>query len=278
MINKIKNQVSESFGYEWNLFISGKTERNSLFGRTTIDDLNYFLKSVGLNKNQIKDKLILDAGCGSGRLTKQLAKLGAKKVYGVDIHSSINKVKENCRDIPNLRIIQADIFNLPFKSNIFDVVWCNGVIHHTADPYLAFHKLVKIVKPGGKLYIWVYEKKFSPYKFVKDVFRFTHLDRLSYPLLFKVCQLFSIISVIFHSIYKIVTIPIYPFYNRSRYFLKTLRKRSYEEFLMTWFDILSPKYDFRYSKKQIIKWFTENGFKNLLFYENQIGICGTKIK
>lgn len=271
-----KNTNEKSFGFEWKSNLNLLIEKQTLFGKSREADLDYFFSAINLNPKDTKGSLLLDAGCGSGRLTFELTKYNPKIVYGIDIHSAINLVQKKYKNIHNLKILRADIFHLPFKKNTFDLVWCNGVIHHTCDPYLAFQKLAEVVKPGGKMYIWVYEKRFSPYKFTKDIFRFTHLDRVPYPILFRICQFFSVLSIAIHNSYKIVSIPLFPYLRKSKYFLNTRRNRTYEEFLMTWFDALSPQYDFRFTKEEVTKWFLDNGFKDLKYYWDQVGICGIK--
>jgi hypothetical protein len=56
----------------------------------------------------------------------------------------------------------------------------------------------------------------------------------------------------------------------------TTRYRSYEELELTWFDALSPKYDYRYSEDEVEAWFAAAGLTGLEFYKHKVGICGTK--
>jgi SAM-dependent methyltransferase/uncharacterized protein YbaR (Trm112 family) len=271
----ISKEISNSFGFEWRMHLNNCIEKNTVFGRTYWDDIRYFFKATGLTKNEIKGKVILDAGCGSGKLTRYLARLSPKIIFGQDIHSSIKLVFKKGKVISNSEIIYADLNYPPFKINTFDVIWCNGVLHHNRYPEKLFSNLAKLVKPGGLLYIWVYERKFSPYKFVKDVFRFFHIDDLSYNYLFIISQIFSLISVCLHSIFRLVFIPVLMFSN-SVYLKRVTKYRTYNEFLMTWLDSLSPKYDYRFTKEEVTEWFVMNGFTNLQFLDNQIGICGKK--
>lgn len=76
-----------------------------------------------LEPNDISaDKLILDAGCGNGRYTNQAAKHGAE-VIGVDLDYGIKSAYEHLKDNYKVHIIQGDLFNLPFKKEIFDTVF-----------------------------------------------------------------------------------------------------------------------------------------------------------
>lgn len=273
---KTEGEIADSFGFEWHEHLQEKIEKDAIFGRSTQDDLKYFFKATGLTVKDIRDKVILDAGCGSAKLTKSLSKFLPKIIFGIDIHSAVKLAYKNCTGMSNCEIIQADIFHPPFKSQTFDLVWCNGVLHHTPDPSKAFDRLAKLVKTKGLLYVWVYGKRFSPYKLTKDIFRLFHLDRIPYNYLFKICQIFSLISCFIHFIYRLMVLPLVIFFKRSNQFKNSLRYRTYQEFLMTWFDALSPKYDSRHTKQELTQWFKKNGFTNLRYYENQIGICGIK--
>ena len=48
--------------------------------------------------------------------------------------------------------------NLKFKKNTFDIVFCNGVLHHTSDFKKGIKELYRICKPGGYIYLYLYGK------------------------------------------------------------------------------------------------------------------------
>lgn len=271
-----EKNVAFSFGFEWKAHHDGRIERETLFGRSEEEELAYFFKATSLKPQDLKGKLILDAGCGSAKLTRLISRFSPRYIFGVDIHSALNELVKFCRDNNICDVIQADIYNLPFPPETFDIIWCNGVLHHTPDPKEAFNQLAKYVKPNGLLYVWVYDSFFSPYKFIKNIFRMIGFDRIPHNYLFKLCQILTLISCIIHPIYRVITIPLLLFLKNSKRFTNTLRKRSNAEFLMTWFDALSPKYESRHTKKEVTEWFKGNGFIDLKYYDYQIGICGRK--
>ena len=51
-----------------------------------------------------------------------------------------------------------NLFKPVFKEETFDVVICNGVLHHTSDPLLGFESISKLVKKGGYIIIGLYNK------------------------------------------------------------------------------------------------------------------------
>lgn len=89
-----------------------------------------------------KNKLLLDAGCGTGRFTDFFIKEGAN-VISVD--TSKNMLKFLMGKNLNAKAINADIFNLPFKNNSFDIVVCSQVLTHLHEykrPLLEFKRIL----------------------------------------------------------------------------------------------------------------------------------------
>jgi SAM-dependent methyltransferase len=57
-----------------------------------------------------------------------------------------------------VRFVQMNLFRPSFRPGQFDVVLCNGVLHHTGDPRAGFERLVPLVKPGGHIIIGLYNR------------------------------------------------------------------------------------------------------------------------
>lgn len=271
-----EKQIADSFGFEWEKHVNKQIEENTVFGKTIDDELSYFFQATNTTAESLKDKVILDAGCGGARLTKFIAGFSPKLVFGIDIHYGLKFAQSAISPSDPCDLIAADIYHPPFANNSFDIVWCNGVIHHTPDPYKAFKSLSLLVKSGGKLYVWVYEKHLSPYMMMRDLLQKIGLSNLPFSALLTVCQSFAFLSVIIHTVYRILISPFTLLFNQNNRIKNSVRIRTYPEFVMTWFDVLSPSYVYRYSRKDIVDWFERNGFENLRFYEDQIGICGIK--
>jgi SAM-dependent methyltransferase len=86
------------------------------------------------------------------------AQFGAREVVGIDLSDAVEAAYQNTCHLPNVHVVQADIFNLPFASP-FDLAYSIGVLHHLPEPKEGFLALLRHVKPRGRLSVWVYGKE-----------------------------------------------------------------------------------------------------------------------
>jgi carbamoyltransferase len=103
---------------------------------------------------------ILEVGCGTGQLTNYLG-ISCRRVIGTDLCMNSLRLAEEFRRrhaLNRVRFVQMNLFRPVFGHGQFDVVLCNGVLHHTADPFGGFAGLVPLVKPGGYIVIGLYNR------------------------------------------------------------------------------------------------------------------------
>jgi SAM-dependent methyltransferase len=77
-------------------------------------------------------------------------------VVAVDISAAVEIASRNLADRPNVDVVQADLFKLPFRPNSFDLAYSVGVLHHTPDAKGAFKAIQPLVKSGGLFSIFVH--------------------------------------------------------------------------------------------------------------------------
>jgi len=103
--------------------------------------------------------MILDVGCGTGQLSNFLALAPMRRVFGVDLCMNSLRLGAGFAQryhVENVAFCQMNLFRLAFKPKQFDLVVCQGVLHHTSRPYEGFRRLVTLVKPGGWILIGLY--------------------------------------------------------------------------------------------------------------------------
>lgn len=105
-------------------------------------------------------KKVLEVGIGAGTDFIQWIRAGAQ-AYGIDLTiEGIDNVKNrlkiyhlNARDIK-----VTDCEHLPYKDEIFDLVYSWGVIHHTPNTKKALSEIIRVTKPDGECKIMIYHR------------------------------------------------------------------------------------------------------------------------
>src|SRR5918997_502567 len=92
---------------------------------------------------------VLDAGCGVGYGTALLADHGPARLVGVDVSA------EALTHAPGDRaeLVEADVRELPFEPDSFDLVVCFEVIEHVEEQERVLDELRRVLRPGGTLLV-----------------------------------------------------------------------------------------------------------------------------
>lgn len=106
---------------------------------------NHF-RNLGIKKGKI-----LDVGCGNGNYLRQLKKAGWD-CYGTEIDASMVNYLTNNLD---LQVFKGELYDITFTDDFFDVVSFWGSLEHMSDPLRALRKAYTMLKPCGKIIIWV---------------------------------------------------------------------------------------------------------------------------
>lgn len=147
-----------NFGFQWQHWKALQVDR--LSGHCLSE--TRFLADSQWSPEWIKDKLILDCGCGAGRFTDVAAKYGAR-VISVDLSGAVNACRQNTMVWDGrVQPIQASLFQLPLRKGVFEGLFCMGVIQHTPDPERLMRALPVYLKTDGRLAYNFYEADFWP--------------------------------------------------------------------------------------------------------------------
>ena len=139
----------DRFGYEWDAYAEILAEHEEQFRRWT----------APLGAEDWRDKEFLDIGCGMGRNSFWPLTYGAAGGVAVDIDDrSLENARRNLKSFPRMTVMRASAYDLPFEDR-FDLAFSIGVIHHLEFPEQALNRIVRAVKPGGRVLIWVYGRE-----------------------------------------------------------------------------------------------------------------------
>ena len=113
-----------------------------------------------LNRALPFNSTVLEVGCGTGQLSNFLG-VSCRRVIGADMCLNSLGLAERFRRehrLARVRFAQMNLFKPCFKPAQFDVVLCNGVLHHTGDPRGGFEGLLPLLKPGGFIIVGLYNR------------------------------------------------------------------------------------------------------------------------
>ncbi|MBM4031737.1 MAG: methyltransferase domain-containing protein [Planctomycetes bacterium] len=147
-----QENYARSFGFEWNAH-----------ARTQYDEVSGFAVSRERFEKEtqwgsdLRGQTVLEVGSGSGRFTRHALATGAI-VVSFDYSSAVEANYRSNGAHENLLLVQASVFDMPFRPGTFDKAFCFGVLQHTPDPRRAFMAIVEQLKPGGAIASDVYPK------------------------------------------------------------------------------------------------------------------------
>ncbi len=263
-----------------------------------------FIVSTGTRPEELAGKLVLDAGCGSGRFVDVVARSGAETV-GLDPSQAVDVAREHLRSQPNCHFIQASALFPPFRPGTFDFAYSIGALTNTSDSREGFRRMAATVKPRGVVAIWVYARRrltetFQyfpervnevlaqdsnyqiPAQWQKLASRFApELDwmteassrfqrffttRMPSRWLYALCH----IAIPLYYVYRI------PIFYPLRLLTKIAMHPDPEWRVLDTFDWYSPRYQWKHTYPQVQAWFEKAGFENITLLPRPVAMRGNK--
>lgn len=264
----------ESFTVEWDKW------RNILSSYTGYGER--FVKETKW-QSDLTGEVVLEAGCGSGAFTEHALNTNAM-VISFDFSTGVEANYARNGANPNLLIVQASIFDMPFAVDAFDKVFCFGVIQHTPDPRGGFGKLLAVLKPGGSIAVDIYldppdwallerakyfwrgklAGKYEPTKLLGYVETYV---KLAWP----VAQLLERTPL--------RTLNRWALFDNYKPRLPGMDPSRYKEFAaLDIFDFLSPAYDTPETVDGFKAWFVEAGLDQVDVHQGYNGVEGRGVK
>lgn len=262
-----------SFSFQWQLH--RKTQLDTAYRD---DSARAFTVKTGQQPQDFAGKRVLDIGVGTGRYADVLQRAGAE-VVGIDLSLAVETAMENVGGRPRAHVIQADCFQLPLAPESFDLIYSIGVLHHTPDCHQAFQSLIRYLKPGGTIAIWLYSAHLHPPGSIVDwANRLTRAvtTRLPVRLLYALCcceaPLYYLrkIPYVDQLLHLLLPGALYHMIPPSN------RKARLSEHVLDLFDWYSPKYQSKHSYPEVFGWFEQAGLEQIGILPMHVSVYGRK--
>ncbi len=174
LLSPTQDQISETFAFKWAKRETFEGDPLNFLRRWLIEKYGDVTKARWLFGTS-DDPILLDAGCGAAMSALALFDSVLDRVHylGVDVSAAVDVAKDRFaeRRLGNAAFMQADINHLPLPENSIDLIFSEGVLHHTDDTRAALGSVVRHLKRGGRILFYVYRKKGPIREFTDDYIR-----------------------------------------------------------------------------------------------------------
>lgn len=148
--------ITFSFGENWQDYLSTVSDREMELAERDIE------KWVGASA--VRGKTVVDIGSGSGIHSLAFLRLGARRIRSFDFDKSsvaaTMSLRSNAGDPANWTVEHGSILDHDYIRSLgqFDIVYAWGVLHHTGSMWEAVDNAFGLVRPGGTLWVALYQK------------------------------------------------------------------------------------------------------------------------
>jgi SAM-dependent methyltransferase len=174
VVSSAQNQTSAAFGFKWHQRDTFESSENLARMREWLVHRYGDVGSAPWWDDYPNDAIVIDAGCGASMSGLELFAdvLGRVRYLGIDISSAVDVAARRFAERGlTAGFLQADIMRLPLPCGCADVIFSEGVLHHTDSTRGALLSLAPILKPGGRMLFYVYRRKGPIREFTDDYVR-----------------------------------------------------------------------------------------------------------
>lgn len=143
-----QTRTKAAYGLQWNRYRIVRPD----------EDRATFRNRTGLVPEDVAGQRVLDGGCGMGRYLRVAAEWGAGAV-GLDLSQAVLAARDLTAGFPGVALVRGDLLRPPLADGSFDHIYSLGVLDHTPDPRAAFLALARLLRPGGRIVVWVYARE-----------------------------------------------------------------------------------------------------------------------
>src|SRR3989338_1963807 len=174
VISAAQKQTQSTFGFKWSKEDTFNSEHSLNRMKSWLLE-RYQDPQSWLDFLKIDTPVVLDAGCGAGMSGFEYWGNVADKIQymGIDISDAVYVAHKRASEkgFRNSLFMQQSIDQLPFQDPLFDIIFSEGVLHHTDSTEKTFSHLSQFLKSGGFFMFYVYRKKSPIREFTDDYIR-----------------------------------------------------------------------------------------------------------
>jgi len=168
-----QEQTEQTFGFKWAKRDTYESEAMRSQMREWL--LQKYGSPIELPIWNAAEPIVLDAGCGAAYSALEFFAPVFDRIryLGVDISEAVDVARQRFMDrkLDRAAFIQADLVNLPVRDESVDIIFSEGVLHHTDSTKGAILALAKKLKPDGAFLFYVYRRKGPIREFTDDYIR-----------------------------------------------------------------------------------------------------------
>lgn len=167
-------QTADSFGFKWSKRETFESEQMRSRMRDWLIERYGVVEEASWWSEYGEAPVVLDAGCGAAYSAVELlaSRLHRVRYVGMDISDSVDVASQRFAERGlSAAFIQADLAEPPFADSSVDVVFSEGVLHHTDSTELALKRLARLLRQGGRFLFYVYRRKGPIREFTDDFVR-----------------------------------------------------------------------------------------------------------
>ena len=210
---------------------------------------------------------------------------------GTDLSDAVDVAQERLGHIPAVHFVQADALSLPFEGETFDLIFSEGVLHHTPSTKMAILSSSRVLKNGGEYHFYVYKTKGPVREFVDDYVRGQIKDlsdEQTWEQMRSLTLLGKKLSELKATVQLDEDVPLlgikkgteeiqrFVYWNFAKLYWN--EQLSFEENVHVNFDWYRPAYAHRQTPDEVRQWCREAGLKIYWFHEQPSGITVKAIR
>jgi arsenite methyltransferase len=174
VVSERQAQTSDTFGFKWHKRDTFESEASLARMREWLVERYGDVSTAAWWDEYGAQPVVLDAGCGGAMSALALfdGVLERVRYIGVDISDAVDVAAARFAERGlQASFLQADLNAIPLPDASVDVVFSEGVLHHTDSTRDALLATARLLKPGGRFLFYVYRRKGPIREFTDDYIR-----------------------------------------------------------------------------------------------------------